>query len=411
MACIEHPESLIVTAEDIKSAITITDKFAECYHIFIESSPHDESDSLYNYLQQNKGRWITKKELKDKKFVSWQNFPKWLPEQIEYLKETFSDEGLTLLEAKYNRNTGIKYMLVEQGQEYTATLSEKIEQMDQIIHNYEDTSVKISMSKDMTKRYELNECYLRDLDPIIKMPKEHYSAIEFKHGYRKAENFIGEPNLIILDFDEGLELTKAKEIFKPFINCIATTKSHRAEKNGNINDRFRVILPTHLIPKDKFKDVMASVIDFFGADKACKDLARFYYSNENAEICFNNGIMFDWKPFIETKEAKKSKIVKKHSDEGELEDSNTGDHTLLSLIGTDKAFEAYKKCGINFEAGKRNESFFRLASWFRNKSIPLDKAIEELWRIYTQESIDTTDFPESELENLIRNVFKEDSKI
>ena len=66
--------------------------------------------------------------------------------------------------------------------------------------------------------------------------------------------------------------------------------------------------------------------------------------------------------------------------------------------------EVYKQYGIDFEVGNRNDSFFRLASWMKNRSILTDKAENELWRIY--DSIDSTDFPQTELETVIKNVFE-----
>ena len=156
---------------------------------------------------------------------------------------------------------------------------------------------------------------------------------------------------------------------------------------------------------------MSCIIDFFKSDRHCKDRARFYYSNENAVVYFNTGIIFDWKPFLTEPECIESPILqteKYSAEEMSLEDFNRTGRKFSEVIGTSQADEIYRKSEIYFTVGNRNESFFRLATWLRDSFIfknelAMSDAVNELWRIYN--SIDTTDFPESELETIIKNVF------
>jgi len=109
-----------------------------------------------------------------------------------------------------------------------------------------------------------------------------YSAIEFRNNIRKSEYFL-KAHLIILDFDDGMSINEALEKFTSFFGMVATTKSHQLSvKNGKPiepRDKFRVILflENSITDPKVFKTVMTNLITEFGADQACKDLARFYF--------------------------------------------------------------------------------------------------------------------------------------
>src|SRR3954469_7209482 len=71
--------------------------------------------------------------------------------------------------------------------------------------------------------------------------KQNYSLGTFKDGIRRKDNFI-HAEAIGLDFDGGYPLSQAIEDFKSFQHIIAPTRSHQIDKNGKVEDRFRVIL-------------------------------------------------------------------------------------------------------------------------------------------------------------------------
>jgi hypothetical protein len=98
------------------------------------------------------------------------------------------------------------------------------------------------------------------------------SGIRKKDNFRLAE-WIG------LDFDEGLSIDEAKKIFEPHIHVIGTTKSHQVEKGGVKCDRFRVFLKlqTRIKSKEEYEATVGWWIDTYGADKACRDAARFFW--------------------------------------------------------------------------------------------------------------------------------------
>ena len=139
------------------------------------------------------------------------------------------------------------------------------------------------------KLVDITKLFWIDLPNITRT--QSYSAIEFLNGVRKSEYF-RKAWLLILDFDDGLTIEEVKKIFKPYFGYIATTKSHRkSEKNGKpieSRDRFRLILflEKPIENPEEFKIVMTNLITEFGADQACKDLARFYFPNPTQEFWF-----------------------------------------------------------------------------------------------------------------------------
>jgi hypothetical protein len=87
-------------------------------------------------------------------------------------------------------------------------------------------------------------------------------------------------SLLVLDFDEGLSLSDALLLFAPYKHIIGTSKSHGVEKNGKIEDRFRVVLflDKPVMSDGEFKEYwFAAYSKWPSMDKACKDSARFFF--------------------------------------------------------------------------------------------------------------------------------------
>ncbi len=149
-----------------------------------------------------------------------------------------------------------------------------------------------------------------------------YSAHCFKDGYRKKDNTLVGFDLIILDVDSGTPLEIAKMILEDYTYLISTTKSHQKDKNGEIEDRYRIILPMknrlELDPEQYSKFMKALMDDIpIETDNACSDSSRFYYSAE-CEHWYNEGELFDGDKYIpntqEEEEYKKkgSQLAKKN---------------------------------------------------------------------------------------------------
>lgn len=119
---------------------------------------------------------------------------------------------------------------------------------------------------------------------ILSVP---YSLGIYKDGKRNKENFL-QTDLIGLDFDEGVTLVEAAELFKDFNHIIAPTKSHGKEKNGKVCDRFRVILflSAPITDNETFEATWFSLYEKFPKiDKACKDSCRYFEPSSSIYSC------------------------------------------------------------------------------------------------------------------------------
>lgn len=109
--------------------------------------------------------------------------------------------------------------------------------------------------------------------------KKVWSPIKWRDGVRKESHFLG-AFMCALDFDSPqTNLEWARKTFADYNCTIGTTKSHQKEKNGVVCDRFRVCLwfDEPITELEKYKHNMALLIAKYGADRACKDGARFFF--------------------------------------------------------------------------------------------------------------------------------------
>lgn len=116
---------------------------------------------------------------------------------------------------------------------------------------------------------------------VARLAREHcISPIIWQKGTRLAENFIS-ALWVALDFDDGTyTLEQARGDWARFAHVIGTTKSHQVEKDGKPPcDRFRVLVRADTVCTDAaiYRATITALIEEFGADKTCKDAARFFY--------------------------------------------------------------------------------------------------------------------------------------
>ena len=244
------------------------------------------------------------------------------------------------------------------------------------------------------------KAYRLPFDKVANMVKSagQYSAVQFREGYRCVKNAIPFSELIILDYDDGVTLCDAVEMFRQYIGIVATTRSHRKEKNGVVCDRFRVILPTRKSVKleaVEFSKMMKEVIHNYGTDKACSDMSRMYYGNPEAEVFFLDGYqLFDWEPFYQSaldKERQRQQQYRKPIQQA------SGDREAAQLDKTTRTY--WEK---NFVPGSRNVTVFTLAVLRKNAGAPMDI-------LYSLNSSSGCPLPDDEMNRIIRNAKKERS--
>lgn len=100
-----------------------------------------------------------------------------------------------------------------------------------------------------------------------------WSPIVWRGGSRKAVNF-ERADWLGLDFDEGLSLSEAIDIWQDSKHIIGTTKS-----NGIKGDRFRVLLKLSetCTSGDDYAHTVNTITRTYGGDTKATDAARFFF--------------------------------------------------------------------------------------------------------------------------------------
>ena len=233
------------------------------------------------------------------------------------------------------------------------------------------------------------------LDRVADMVRSagQYSAVEFREGYRDAAHAIPYSELMILDYDDGVTLGDAAEMFRQYIGIVATTRNHRKEKNGVACDRFRVILPTRepvMLGVEEYRKMMSEVIHNYGTDKACSNMSRMYYGYPDAEVAFLSGYqLFDWMPFYQSALDKERQQQYRRPIQ-----QPSGDRQAAQL---DKAIQTFM--GKNFVTGARNARLFRLSRWLKDEGVP---DIQN--RLYSLNSLSGCPLPDDEVNKILKRL-------
>lgn len=164
--------------------------------------------------------------------------------------------------------------------------------------------------KDKTKDYKkLNECFKNSILTVKQISEtiaKGHSIICAKlktdsKGIIKRNNESWEcSELIALDIDSGLTIDECFQIPQTkHALIIYTSPSHTQDKQ-----RFRILfdLPYLETNRQRYKYILSKFIEIYKADKQCKDIARIYFGNTNAEIYllrtdeilrYKNGVLID----------------------------------------------------------------------------------------------------------------------
>ena len=170
--------------------------------------------------------------------------------------------------------------------------------------NCYDKPVKISIGRNF-QTFEPYVIPFNYLFKIVKM-KSMYSASTFDMNIRKAINYQGNEDIIVLDFDNGFP-KHYWDIFMPYVGFAAPTKSHLIDKGDGKGalERYRVILlleSSMNITRQQHKRIYKNIIRELNidADRSCTDAARFFYGSNRPEtelIFFRNEKYFNWRKF------------------------------------------------------------------------------------------------------------------
>lgn len=247
----------------------------------------------------------------------------------------------------------------------------------------DDFEVMVSVSKDITKDFKPIRVKFGNLYKVANS-NYNYSASSFLSGYRTSDNFLGWNNLIVLDIDSGWTFEEAKTYLesRDIQALLTTTKSHQKEKNGKVNDRFRIFMPTvkpFVGTVDQFKGVMSEVMRRFGgvADPACKDASRFYFGNPSGIFYYTTGskkLSFDM--FIPKPKAVKQKPT--------------------MPVFTDHIDDWFSE---NLQEGQRNQVLFRAYKFYKDQGLSDNEVLLKVEQINSQSQ---SPLEESEVKQICR---------
>lgn len=167
----------------------------------------------------------------------------------------------------------------------------------------EQTSLKrlhLSHSEDFAYGYTEEAAPFDQLDQLVKLPDYNFTAHSFDRGHRAAENVIPGFNMAVFDIDGTVSRDLVHELMEDYTFMTYTTKRHTPQEN-----RFRLILPlSHKLKLDQedyrlFMDNLMGWLPFEVDDKASRDIARKWATNEHALVHFNEGEeLLDVFPFV-----------------------------------------------------------------------------------------------------------------
>lgn len=135
----------------------------------------------------------------------------------------------------------------------------------------------ISILEGNVKAKETPAETMTDLAKVVTATR--HSLPIYSNGYRAEANF-REASYVVLDFDGGMPLEEAQELFRPYKRVIALTRNHMVPKHEEIKPRFRVYLKLSscVLDLSQYRAISKALLDEHkAADQVVKDGARMLY--------------------------------------------------------------------------------------------------------------------------------------
>lgn len=222
----------------------------------------------------------------------------------------------------------------------------------------------------------------------------------FKDGKRNIDSFLY-AECIGLDIDNDnkagtpqLTLAEAKQIFAGKKHLILTTRSHQKEKNGNVADRFRVILfldTPITTAEDYYATWFKLKADYPAIDNQCKDPSRFWYRHGGIHSAGQGELIKPVKYVAPVKQAPVTQEVSAGA-KGELSKAT------LKLL----------EFGV--EPGNRNGAVYKAAREFNQNLYTHEEAAERIVNALERNNVFDNDFTEEEVRLTIASAFKREAK-
>lgn len=112
IAFIESPEECVISHEHLQTAVNIVDHYGKYLEKFIASINEDPAIKAWGYFKQHEGKSIKIMDLREARFVPWNNFKKWWSDNKQYLFQLALTQGYDLQELKTG-SIGYEYLLTK----------------------------------------------------------------------------------------------------------------------------------------------------------------------------------------------------------------------------------------------------------------------------------------------------------
>lgn len=192
------------------------------------------------------------------------------------------------------------------------------------------------------------------------------------NGHRQEKSHIAGQNMVAFDIDDGMELENTINKLSQYTYIIYTTKSHMKDKNGEIAERFRVILPTkskfYVSPEQhkKLYENISKAIDMPIYDVSTRNVSRLWYTNSEGEVYKNEAELLDVSAYIPSTE-KSEKVMPLVEQINKSISSGSFDKRLAGM---------FKWFVSNTSNGSRHDNLTRLAYFVKDLGMPIRENVD-----------------------------------
>ena len=111
---LENPTSTFVTVENFRKAVKFFNETHACLEEMLNDKLISDYDTFYNYLVENRNKFISKMDLRNQKFVPNREFKGWFDDALNNISEMCEEKGFNLVSrVTGKRNQGFEVALYE----------------------------------------------------------------------------------------------------------------------------------------------------------------------------------------------------------------------------------------------------------------------------------------------------------
>ena len=111
---LENPTSTFVTVQNFRKAVNFFNETHACLEEMLNDKLISDYDNFYNYLVENRNKFISKMDLRNQKFVPNREFKGWFDDALNNISEMCEDKGFNLVSrVTGKRNQGFEVALYE----------------------------------------------------------------------------------------------------------------------------------------------------------------------------------------------------------------------------------------------------------------------------------------------------------